>query len=75
MNRAETLDVLKSINILRTTVNGDFSGIGFFFEDAAKALGDFDRACRHIAALTKAGKVNCTRVQLGFSTHDFYYVV
>lgn len=74
MNRTEALAALKTINTARTTVNADFNGTGFFFADAVAALGDFERASRHLAALIKAGAVRCTAVRLGFSTHDFYTV-
>lgn len=74
MNRIEALAALKTINTARTTVNSDFTGTGFFFADAVAALGDFERASRHLAALIKVGAVRCTTVRLGFSTHDFYAV-
>lgn len=74
MNRTEALATLKTVNTTRTTVNADFTGVGFFFADAVAALGDFERASRHLAALLKVGSVHCTTIRLGFSTHDFYTV-
>lgn len=72
MNRTEALDALKTINTARTTVNADFAGVGFFFTDAVAALGDFERASRHLASLVKVGAVRCKTMHIGFSTHDFY---
>jgi hypothetical protein len=74
MNRTEAAAALKAINVSRTSVNADFSGVGFFFADAVAALGDFERASRHLSALVKAGYVRCTTVRLGFTTHDFYTI-
>ena len=74
MNRTEALAALKVINTERTSVNGDFSGVGFFFADAVAVLGDFERTSRHLASLIKVGAVRCTTVNLGFTTHDFYTV-
>ena len=48
MTRTEALAILKTINVARAAVNGNFSGVGFFFADAVKALGDFERASRHL---------------------------
>jgi hypothetical protein len=74
MNRTEALAALKTINNARTSVNADFTGTGFFFADAVAALGDFERASRHLASLIKVGAVRCTTVRLGFTSHDFYTV-
>lgn len=75
MNRTEALAVLTSITIDRTDVHGAPLGRGFFLADAVAAMGDFDRAVRHIGTLTRVGRVNCNKVVIGGTSHDLYRAV
>jgi len=77
MNRTESLAALKTVNISRTDVHGKAIGNnkGFFLADAISVLNGFERASRTLSALTKNGKVNCTTVIFGGTTHDFYTVI
>ena len=68
------LDEAPKLSALHRVAMGEGCVTGFFFADAVAALGDFERASRHLAALIKVGAVRCTTVRLGFSTHDFYAV-
>ena len=72
MNRTEALSKLIEITTDHTDVHGNRLGRGFFLTEAVKALGDFDRAVRSIRALTNAGRVRCTSVQIGGTFHDLY---
>lgn len=72
MNRIEAHAKLISITRERIDVHGNYLGHGFFLADAIHVVGDFDRAVRAIRALTNAGRVRCTTVQIGGTQHDIY---
>lgn len=74
MNRAEAYALLAPLNTVKTTVNGQVLRSGFFFADALAVLETFERTCRVLSALTATGKINCTPVHIGGTTHDLYHL-